>query len=101
MTRSKTKNNQAHDQKLDELFNNENSITKESSLQVSKLSYEEALDNLDLILSKLQNETLPVEEMKRSYIEAILYLDHCEKLLKTIEQEVVEIETDDLLLKEN
>ena len=101
MPRSKKTNKQVHHQEVEDLLINENPITHELSLKVSKLSYEEALDKLDLILGKLQNETIPVEEMKISYLEAILYLDHCEKLLKTIEQEVVEIETDALLLKDN
>ena len=64
MPRSKKTNNQVHSQEVEDLPINENPITHKLSLKVSKLSYEEALDKLDLILSKLQNETLPVEEMK-------------------------------------
>ena len=45
--------------------------------------------------SKLQNESLHVDDLKTSYLQATLYLEHCENLLNTIEQEVVEIDIDE------
>ncbi len=75
-------------------------IIKELSIHVAELSYEESLEKLSLLLSKLQNEELPVDDLKISYLQATLYLEHCETLLNTIEQEVVEIEIDESPLKE-
>ncbi len=65
---------------------------KKLSIQISKLSYEDSLKELDLILNQLQNETLLVDELKLSYMKAQLYLEHCEKLLNKIEQEVIQID---------
>ena len=67
----------------------------EDKLIIQELSYEESLEKLNTLLSKLQNESLHVDELKISYLQATLYLEHCENLLNTIEQEVVEIEIDE------
>ena len=91
----KIKNQSSLSPKIEGLVNKDESILKELSLQISELSYEESLEQLDDILGKLQSETLFAEDLKISYLQASLYLDHCEKLLNTIEQEVVEIDTDE------
>ena len=67
----------------------------EDKLIIQELSYEESLEKLNILLSKLQNESLHVDDLKISYLQATLYLEHCENLLNTIEQEVVEIEIDE------
>ncbi len=67
----------------------------EDKLIIQELSYEESLEKLNTLLSKLQNESLHVDDLKISYLQATLYLEHCENLLNTIEQEVVEIEIDE------
>ena len=67
----------------------------EDQLIIQELSYEESLEKLNTLLSKLQNESLHVDDLKISYLQATLYLEHCENLLNTIEQEVVEIEIDE------
>ena len=67
----------------------------EDKLIIQELSYEESLGKLNTLLSKLQNESLHVDDLKISYLQATLYLEHCENLLNTIEQEVVEIEIDE------
>jgi len=67
----------------------------EDKLIIQELSYEESLEKLNTLLSKLQNESLHVNDLKISYLQATLYLEHCENLLNTIEQEVVEIEIDE------
>ncbi len=67
----------------------------EDKLTIQELSYEESLEKLNTLLSKLQNESLHVDDLKISYLQATLYLEHCENLLNTIEQEVVEIEIDE------
>ena len=70
----------------------------EDKLIIQELSYEESLEKLNTLLSKLQNESLHVDDLKISYLQATLYLEHCENLLNTIEQEVVEIEIDESTL---
>ena len=67
----------------------------EDKFIIQELSYEESLEKLNTLLSKLQNESLHVDDLKISYLQATLYLEHCENLLNTIEQEVVEIEIDE------
>ena len=71
----------------------------EDKLIIQELSYEESLEKLNTLLSKLQNESLHVDDLKISYLHATLYLEHCENLLNTIEQEVVEIAIDESPLK--
>ena len=71
----------------------------EDKLIIQELSYEESLEKLNTLLSKLQNESLHVDDLKTSYLQATLYLEHCENLLNTIEQEVVEIAIDESPLK--
>ena len=68
---------------------------KQFSLEISKLSYEESLKELDFILNELQNETLQVDQLKYSYLKAKLYLQHCEKLLDSTEQELIQIDDND------
>ena len=65
-------------------------------IEIAKLSYEQALNKLDFLLDELKNESLLVEDLKRSFLKASLYLEHCENLLTKIEQEVIEINWDDL-----
>ncbi len=64
--------------------------------KIMLLSYEESLSSLDKLLESLQSDNVPVEDMQRYYLQGKLYLDHCENLLRTIEQEVVELNLDDL-----
>ena len=70
-------------------------ILDEDKLIIQELSYEESLEKLNTLLRKLQNESIHVDDLKISYLQATLYLEHCENLLNTIEQEVVEIEIDE------
>ncbi len=70
-------------------------IIKELSLEISKLSYEDSIKELDSILSQLQNETLLVEELKLNYLKAKLYLEHSESLLIQTEQDVIHINSTD------
>ena len=59
--------------------------------KISKLTYEDSLSELELILNKLQAEDLLVDELHVSYYKAKLYLEHCEGLLDKLEQEVQHI----------
>jgi len=71
-------------------------MTSEMDEKISLLSYEESLKALDELLELLQNDTLPVEDLQRSYLLGSLYLDHCEKLLNNTEQEIIELNKDRL-----
>ena len=64
--------------------------------KISLLSYEESLKALDELLDLLQNDTVPVEDLQRSYLLGNLYLEHCEKLLNITEQEIVELNKEEL-----
>ncbi len=59
---------------------------------IKTLSYEESLNALDTILDNLQNDNVVVEDLKKYYLKGNLYLDHCEKLLSQVEQEVIQID---------
>ena len=96
MPKSKKTNDQSYiSQNRKESLDKDKLIIQELSLHVSELSYEESLEKLNILLSKLQNESLHVDDLKTSYLQATLYLEHCENLLNTIEQEVVEIQIDE------
>ncbi len=69
---------------------------KEIISKISKLSYEESLLELDIILNNLQDENTLLEELQENYLKANLYLEHCQKLLSRIEQEVIEITSEEL-----
>ena len=62
----------------------------------SGLSYEEALQALDLILAELQDDAVPMAELQRHVLRGQVYLDHCESLLKTMEEAVVQLDPDTL-----
>ena len=62
----------------------------------SGLSYEEALQALDLILAELQDDAVPMAELQRQVLHGQVYLDHCESLLKTMEEAVVQLDPDTL-----
>ena len=62
----------------------------------SNLSYEEALQALDLILAELQDDAVPMADLQRQVLHGQVYLDHCESLLKTMEEAVVQLDPDTL-----
>ena len=62
----------------------------------SDLSYEEALQALDLILAELQDDAVPMADLQRQVLHGQVYLDHCESLLKTMEEAVVQLDPDTL-----
>ena len=71
-------------------------ITKQWRDEITLLSYEESLKALDALLQELQNDSVPVEELQRHYLRGNIYLEHCENLLKNIEQEVVQLDANEL-----
>ena len=62
----------------------------------SDFSYEEALQALDLILDELQDDAVPMADLQRQVLHGQVYLDHCESLLKTMEEAVVQLDPDTL-----
>ena len=56
------------------------------------LSYEEALQALDLLLNELQNETIPLADLQQQVLHGEVFLDRCQSLLDTIEQSIVQLD---------
>ena len=69
---------------------------KDWQKDASGLSYEEALQALDLILAALQDDAVPMADLQRQVLHGQVYLDHCESLLKTMEEAVVQLDPDTL-----
>ncbi len=64
--------------------------------EAEKMTYEESLQELDELLIALQNESVPVEQLQRSYLRGKVFLERCESLLAKIEQEIVDLNPDTL-----
>ena len=64
--------------------------------QAETLNYEEALQALDLLLARLQDEALPLSELQNSYQRAEIYLSRCEQLLSETEQNVLQLNPETL-----
>ena len=60
--------------------------------EAEALNYEEALQALDLLLARLQDESLPLSELQSSYQRAEIYLNRCEQLLSKTEQNVLQLD---------
>ena len=60
----------------------------------AELSYEEALQALDLLLAALQSEEVPLAQLQQRVLHGEVYLDHCESLLKSVEQSVDTLDPD-------
>ena len=50
------------------------------------------LTALDLLLEELQNDAVPLADLQRHYLRGQIYLDRCESLLLTAEQNVVQLD---------
>ena len=60
------------------------------------LSYEEALQAVDVLLAELQSDTVPLAEFQKHVLHGEVYLKHCEALLKVVEDNVVHLDPDSL-----
>ena len=58
---------------------------------INKLSYEEAISELETILNNVQDENISLDKIQINYIKGHLLLKHCEELLEFVEQEINEI----------
>jgi exodeoxyribonuclease VII small subunit len=81
MTRAKTKASQIKAWKKD----------------ISRLSYEEATQALDLILVELQSDSVPIADLQNRVLHGEVVLDHCEALLNSIEQAVLQLDPDSMV----
>ena len=56
------------------------------------LSYEEAMQALDLLLAELQNDSVPLADLQRKVLHGEVYLSRCHSLLDSVEQSIVELD---------
>ena len=56
------------------------------------LSYEEAMQALDLLLAELQNDSVPLAELQQRVLHGEVYLNRCQTLLDSVEQSIVELD---------
>jgi|TARA_B000000565_G_scaffold80937_1_gene58589 exodeoxyribonuclease VII small subunit len=65
------------------------------------LSYEEALQALDLLLAELQSDSVPLAELQQRVLHGEVYLSRCQTLLDNVEQSIVELDPKTLEAKNN
>ena len=56
------------------------------------LSYEEAMQALDLLLAELQNDSVPLADLQQKVLHGEVYLNRCQSLLDIVEQSIVELD---------
>ena len=56
------------------------------------LSYEEAVQALDLLLAELQNDSVPLADLQQKVLHGEVYLNRCHSLLDSVEQSIVELD---------
>tara|TARA_B100001250_G_scaffold146968_1_gene125831 strand:- start:438 stop:728 length:291 start_codon:yes stop_codon:yes gene_type:complete len=61
---------------------------------INKLSYEESVSALEIILKNVQDENISLDKIQNNYIKGNLLLKHCEELLQFVEQEINEINSE-------
>ena len=59
---------------------------------VEGLSYEEAMQALDLLLAELQNDSVPLADLQQKVLHGEVYLSRCQTLLDCVEQSIVELD---------
>ena len=64
--------------------------------EAAALSYEEALQALDLLLAELQGDAVPLADLQRTILHGEVYLDRCSTLLESVEQAVVQLNPETL-----
>ena len=80
-----------------------NKVTNKKNLEmlkknINKLSYEESISELEIILKNVQDENISLNKIQINYIKGYLLLEHCEDLLQIVEQEINEINPEFLKL---
>ena len=56
------------------------------------LSYEEAMQALDLLLAELQNDNVPLADLQQKVLHGEVYLSRCQSLLDSVEQSIIELD---------
>ena len=56
------------------------------------LSYEEAMQALDLLLAELQNDRVPLADLQQKVLHGEVYLSRCQRLLDSGEKSIVELD---------
>ena len=56
------------------------------------LSYEEAMQALDLLLAELQNDSVPLADLQQKVLHGEVYMRRCQSLLDSVEQAIVELD---------
>ena len=56
------------------------------------LSYEEAMQALDLLLAELHNDSIPLADLQQKVLHGEVYLNRCQSLLDSVEQSIVELD---------
>ena len=56
------------------------------------LSYEEAMQALDLQLAELQNDSVPLADLQQKVLHGEVYLSRCQSLLDSVEKSIVELD---------
>ena len=56
------------------------------------LSYEEAIQALDLLLAELQNDSVPLADLQQKVLHGEVYLNRCQSLLDSVEQSIIELD---------
>ena len=56
------------------------------------LSYEEAMQALDLLLGALQNDSVPLADLQQKVLHGEVYLSRCQSLLDSVEKSIVELD---------
>ena len=56
------------------------------------LSYEEAMQALDLLLAELQNDSVRLADLQQKVLHGEVYLSRCQSLLDSVEQSIVELD---------
>ena len=56
------------------------------------LSYEEAMQALDLLLAELQNDSVPLADLQQKVLHGEVYLNRYQSLLDSVEQSIVELD---------
>lgn len=64
--------------------------------EAADLSYEEALQALDLLLTELQGDTVPLADLQKTILHGEVYLDRCITLLESVEHTVVQLNPETL-----
>ena len=62
------------------------------SEKLKNITYEEAIEKIDAILTDMQNEEVPLDKLQEYYILGNIYIERCQDLLDKFEQEIIEID---------